>query len=90
MFTRNKYGKILRNKAIKLAAEFPILEVCRRLRIQPLPVSRYVKLYWDKSDIDPAPRTHIGTASKLSLADAILLETFVESKGSTSVNEIKS
>ena len=79
----------LRNEAIELAAEFTIREVGRRLRIQPLIVSRYVKLYWDKGNIDPAPRTHMLTASKLSLADLILLETLVESKGSTSLNEIK-
>ena len=100
MFTRNKYRRNfkpgvplyrdLSNKAIELAAEFPIREVGRRLRIQPLTVSRYVKLYRDKGNIDPAPRTHMRTASKLSLADSILLETLVESKGSTSLNEIKS
>ena len=100
MFTRNKNGRIfkpgvplykdLSNKAIELAAEFPIREVGRKLLIQPLTVSRYVKLYRDKGNIDPAPRTHMRTASKLSLADSILLETLVESKGSTSLNEIKS
>ena len=34
--------------------------------------------------LDPAPRVHMQTVSKLSLADLILLETLVESKESTS------
>ena len=34
----------LRNEAIELAAEFLIRKVGRRLRIQPLTVSRCVKL----------------------------------------------
>ena len=99
MFTINKYGRNfkpgvplsrdLRNEAIELAAEFPIREVGRRLRIQPSTVSRYAKLYREKGNIDPAQRTHKRTASKLSLADSILLETIVESKGSTSLNEMK-
>ena len=100
MFTRIKYGRnlkpgvplcrYLRNEAIELAAAFLIREIGRRLRIQPFNVSRYVKLYRDKGSIDPAPRTHMRTASKLSLVDSILLETLVESKGSTSLKEIKS
>ena len=97
MFIRIKYGRnfkpgvpLWRHEAKELAAEFLIREVGRRLRAQPLIVSRYVKLYRDKGNIDPAPRTHMRTAGKLSLADSILLETLVESKGSTSLNEIKS
>ena len=80
----------LRNEAIELAAKFPIYKVGRGLRIQPLTVSRYMKFYWDKGNIDPAPRTYMRTASKLSLADSILLETLVKGKASTSLNEIKS
>ena len=57
MFTRIKYQKYgrnfklgvplcrdLKNEAIELAAEFPIREVGRKLRIQLLTVSRYGKL----------------------------------------------
>ena len=80
----------LRNEVIELAAKFPVREVGRRLHIQPLTVSRYVKLYWDKGNTDPAPRMHMQTVSELSLADTILLETLVESKGSTSLNKINS
>ena len=75
----------LRNEAIELAAELPIREVGRRLRIQPSTVSRYVKLYRDKGNTDPAPRTHMQTASKLSLADSILLETLVKKTNEISV-----
>ena len=102
MFTRIKYQKYgrnfkpgvplcrdLRNEALELATDPPIREVGRRLHIQPL--TRYAKLYWDKGiNIGSAPRTHMRTASKLSLADLKLLETLVESKRSTSLNEIKS
>ena len=57
---------------MELAAEFPIRKVGRKLRIQPLTVLiRYMKLYRDKGNIDSAPRTHMRTASKLSLADSI-------------------
>ena len=68
----------------------PIREVSRRLRIRPSTVSKYAKMYREKGDIEPFPRKHIRTRSKLSFDDSLLLETIVQTKGSTSLKEMKS
>ena len=68
----------------------PIREVSRRLRIRPSTVSKYAKMYREKGDIEPFPRKHIRTRSKLSFGDSMLLETIVQTKGSTSLKEMKS
>ena len=68
----------------------PIREVSRRLRIRPSTVSKYAKMYREKGDIKPFPRKHIRTRSKLSFGDSMLLETIVQTKGSTSLKEMKS
>ena len=80
----------LRYEAIEMAAQMPIREVSRRLRIRPSTVSKYAKMYREKGDIEPFPRKHIRTRSKLSFGDSMLLETIVQTKGSTSLKEMKS
>jgi hypothetical protein len=72
-----------------MAAVFPIREVSRQLRVRPSTVSKYVKQYRETGNVDPLPRNHLRTPSKLSFDDSILLETIVQTKGSTSIREIK-
>ena len=80
----------LRYEAIEMAAQMPIREVSRRLRIRPSTVWKYAKMYREKGNIEPFPRKHIRTRSKLSFDDSLLLETIVQTKGSTSLKEMKS
>ena len=51
---------------------------------------KYTKQYRETGNIDPLSRKHIRTPSKLSFGDSMLLETIVQSKGPTSLKEIKS
>ena len=99
MFSINKYGrnfkpgiplsKDFRNEVIQMAATRPISEICERYRINRSTVHKYTKQYRETGNIDPLSRKHIRTRSKLSFGDSMLLETIVQSKGSTSLKEIK-
>ena len=100
MFSINKYGrnfkpgiplsKDFRNEVIQMAATRPISEICERYRINRSTVHKYTKQYRETGNIDPLSRKHTRTRSKLSFGDSMLLETIVQSKGSTSLKEIKS
>ncbi|CAB3980106.1 paired box Pax-9 isoform X2 [Paramuricea clavata] len=79
----------LRYEAIHLAASMPIREVGRTLRILSSTVSKYVKMYREKGNIEPCQKNHIRTPSKLSFDDAVLLETIVQNRGSTSLKEMQ-
>ena len=100
MFSINKYGrnfkpgipltKDFRNEVIQMAAARPVSEICERYRVNRSTVHKYTKQYRETGNIDPLSRKHIRTPSKLSFGDSMLLETIVQSKGSTSLKEIKS
>jgi len=100
MFSFNKYGrnfkpgiplsKEFRNEVIQMAATRPINEICERYRVNRSTVHKYTKQYRETGNIDPLSRKHIRTPSKLSFGDSMLLETIVQSKGSTSLKELES
>ena len=100
MFLINKYGwnfkpgiplsKDVRNEVIQMAATRPICEIYERYCINSSTVHKYTKQYRETGNIDPLSRKHIRTSSKLSFGDSMLLETIVQSEGSTSLKEIKS
>jgi transposase len=71
----------LRYEAIHLAASMPIREVGRTLRISSSTVSKYVKMYREKGNVEPCQKNHIRTPSKLSFDDPVLLETIVQNRG---------
>ena len=73
-----------------MAATRPISEICERYRINRSTVHKYTKQYRETGNIEPLSRKHIRTRSKLSSGDSMLLETIVQSNGSTSLKEIKS
>ena len=64
--------------------------LCERYRINHSTVHKYTKHYRETGNIEPLSRKHIRTRSKLSFSDSMLLETIVQSKGSTSLKEITS
>ena len=100
MFSLNKYGrnfkpgiplsKDVNNEMNQMAATRPIREICERYRINRSTVHKYTKQYRETGNIDPLSRKHIRTLIKLLFGDSMLLETIVQSKGSTSLKEIKS
>ena len=100
MFSINKYGpnfkpgiplsKDFRNEVIQMMAKRPISEICDRYRINRSTVHKYTKQYREIGNIEPLSRKHIRTRSKLSFGNSMLSETIVQSKGSTSLKEIKS
>ena len=73
-----------------MAATRPISEICERYRINRSTVHKYTKQYCETGNIEPLSRKHIRTRSKLSFGDSMLVETIDQSKGSTSLKEIKS
>ena len=73
-----------------MAATRPISELCERYRINRSTVHKYTKHYRETGNIEPLSRKHIRTRSELSFGDSMLLGTIVQSKGSTSLKEIKS
>ena len=73
-----------------MAATRAISEICERYRINRSTVHKYTKQYRETGNIEPLKRKHIRTRSKLSSGDSMLLETIVQSNGSTSLKEIKS
>ena len=52
-------------------------------RINRSTVHKYTKQYHETGNIEPLPRNHNRTRSKHSFGDSMLLETIVQSKGST-------
>ena len=100
MFSINKYGrnfkpgiplsKDFRNEVIQMVATRPISEICERYRINRSTVHKYTKQHRETGNIEPLSRKRIRTRSKLLFGDSMLLETIVQSKGSTSLKEMKS
>lgn len=82
-------SKDFRNEVIQMAATCPISEICERYRINRSTVAKYTKQYRETGNIEPLSRKHIRTRSKLSFGDSMLLETIAQSKGSTSLKQIK-
>ena len=73
-----------------MVATRPISEICERYRINRSTVHKCTKQYRETGNIELLSRKHIRTGIKLSFGDSMLLETIVQSKGSTSLKEIKS
>ena len=99
MYSVNKLGRNYKvgvplsddycHRVLELSQNHSCREVSDILGIQPSTVSNILKRYRATGQTASLPKDHVGTESKLSFQDSLLLETIVSHKGSTSLTEMQ-
>ena len=79
----------LRNRVIELAQLHSNREAGRRLRVDAKTISKIVKQFRESGSEAPKPLNHTMAASKCSFQDSMLLQTMAQTKGSSSLRELR-